>query len=210
MITKEQQLVYDWINDQLGFGVFAGAYIGAVEFLHNQPSGYITFVSHASRDIMNFLASSCAGKDSKNKGYVDYPKHIDIIAPDWADHWGKEPQLPLKDEHSIPHATCVLIRTLVNEHEEGKKRSSASTLLFFQTFLDYSDTSKIPDNFLHEFKSARKWFVENAHCRAKPFDADVEDKVKEHFKTLDNYLYVAAQSAYNRSSTLDEILEATN
>ena len=67
MLTERQQTVFDWINDALELPVYAEAYKGALEQLNNKSSGYITFVSHAGRDLMNGLA------DSANSVTTEYP-----------------------------------------------------------------------------------------------------------------------------------------
>ena len=58
MLTTEQQNVFDWLNDKLQVPVFAEAYKGALVFLDKKPPGYITFVAHAGRDLMNRLAAT--------------------------------------------------------------------------------------------------------------------------------------------------------
>lgn len=208
VLSKQQQLVYNWLNDKLGYPVFAEAYKGAIEFLSLKPSGYVTFVAHTGRDIMNILAPSVAGRS--NSGRVEYRDHLDEINKHWEDHWGHEPPPQETTNHPIPHATCSLIKKLLDEHNLGSKRNNDTTALFFQTFFDYQDRSRIPPNYLNEFVKARKWFVKYAHLRSKQFRNGVEDQTKEHFALLDSYLYVAAETEYNRISILNEILEETN
>ena len=57
MLTSNQQTVFDWLNEDLELPVYAEAYKGALDILNNKSPGYITFVSHACRDLMNGLVS---------------------------------------------------------------------------------------------------------------------------------------------------------
>lgn len=63
-LSKEQQRVYDWLEQDLDLPVFAKAYKGAISFLQQKPDGYVTFVSHVGRELMNRLASTSAGIES--------------------------------------------------------------------------------------------------------------------------------------------------
>ncbi len=83
-LKDEQQRVYDWLNDDLRLPVFAAAYKGAVYLLDQKPAGYISFVAHAGRDLMNGLAPSVSGVKS---GRVNYPDHIDKLQESWLDEW---------------------------------------------------------------------------------------------------------------------------
>ena len=52
-LKKNQQRVYDWLNDDLSLPVFAEAYKGAAILTNQRPAGYVSFVAHAGRDLMN-------------------------------------------------------------------------------------------------------------------------------------------------------------
>jgi len=209
-LNKEQQRVYEWLNDDLSLPVFAGAYEGAVMLLSQKSAGYISFIAHAGRDLINRLASTVAGVTSKQ---VQYQQRIDKLQDNWRDEWRLSNEL-LQEEvgkgHLIPTQVCQQITTLIHEHKSGRMRSLDADGLFFSTFLDYSDKEKIPDNLLSEWKEAKKWFLGHAHLRQKPFRADAENNLEKHFNCLDGYLYIAASSQYERLKDLDEILDATN
>jgi hypothetical protein len=206
----EQQRVYDWLNDDLGLPVFAEAYKGAATFLEQKPSGYISFVAHAGRDLMNGLASTVANIKS---GRVQYTQRIDELQLHWRKEWQFSNELsPEAAEvgHQIPIFVCQKISTLIDEHKSGRMRSSEANGLFFSTFLDYSDIERIPKNFLLEWKHAKNWFLGHAHLRREAFDKGTDNDLAMHFKCLEGYLYIAASSQYNRLRGLNEILEATN
>ncbi|MEH6625628.1 MAG: hypothetical protein V7739_04235 [Motiliproteus sp.] len=209
-LKKEQQRVYEWLHDDLNLPVFADAYQGAAILLSQKPAGYISFVAHAGRDLMNILASTVSGVSS---GRVQYPEHIDNIQNDWQDEWRFSDDLSpevVENGHLIPVQLCQRISKLIDDHKSGRIRSSKANELFFSTFLDYSDKDKIPGNFLSEWKDAKRWFVTHAHLRKPPFRANVEDDLVKHFNCLDGYLYIAASSQYDRLKVLNEILDATN
>lgn len=210
MLTTEQQRVFDWLNEKLRLPVFAEAYRGALHMLHERSPGYITFVSHTGRDFINILAKSVAGIEGDR---VQYAQLLDGFQNEWKAEWGAERLDNLdgtENVHSIPHDTCQKIKHLIDEHKAGRIRSSDADGLFFSTFLDYGDREKIPPNFLREWKAAKKWFVGHAHLREGDFADSVRSELEKHFRTLDNLLYVAASSEYERIRGLDEILEETN
>lgn len=208
-LKKNQQRVYDWLNG-LSLPVFAETYKGAVILINQKPAGYVSFVAHAGRDLMNRLASTVAGIKSER---VQYQQHIDKLQNLWRDEWRFSNEL-LSDVtekgHLIPIDVCQKISTLIDEHKSGRMRSSEADGLFFSTFLYYSDKDKIPGNFLSEWKAAKDWFLGHAHLRDKPFRAETDNDLVKHFNCLDRYLYIAASSQYDRLKDLNEILDATN
>jgi hypothetical protein len=60
------------------------AYRGAAVLLTQKSAGYISFVAHTGRDLMNGLASAAAGVKS---GRVQYQSHVDKLQSDWQDEW---------------------------------------------------------------------------------------------------------------------------
>lgn len=209
-LTDEQQRVYEWLNDDLSLPVFAEAYRGAAVLLTQKSAGYISFVAHAGRDLMNGLASTAAGVKS---GQVQYQSHLDKLQNDWQEDWRYSDELApevLANGHLIPVPVCQRISTLIEEHKAGRLRSTEANGLFFSTFLDYADIDKIPGNFLSEWKAAKRWFLGHAHLREQPFREETGGQLEEHFKCLDGYLYIAASSQYERLKDLNEILDTTN
>lgn len=209
LLNKNQQRVYEWLND-LSLTVFAEAYRGAAIFIEEKPAGYISFVAHAGRDLMNGLAAAIHGIDRKQ---VQYVQLVNSFQEDWLDEWRSDNELLTNDEiagHLIPTNVCKKISTLIDQHKSGRERSTETDGLFFSAFLDYSDRDKIPSNFLSEWKAAKEWFHRHAHLREKPFRAETDTDLVKHFNCLDGYLYIAASSQYDRLKDLNEILDATN
>lgn len=173
--------------------------------MNQKPHGYVTFVSHAGRDLMNILANVVNGVKT---GRVQYPDHLDKIRVDWDNSWGADSDREL--DQLVPFSVCKKIRSLISEHNAGRIRSSDADSLFFSTFLDYSDKDKIPENFLRDWSSTKRWFLKHAHLRKKDFDPNAESELFDNFNNLNSYLHVAASSQYERLRSLDEILENTN
>lgn len=209
-LTKEQQRVFEWLNDDLSLPVFAEAYKGAALLINQKPAGYVSFVAHTGRDLMNRLASTVAGIKSER---VQYQQHIDKLQGDWQDEWRLSDDLSpeaVEKGHLIPFEVCRRISILIDEHKSGRMRSMEANGLFFSTFLDYSDKDKVPGNLLSEWTAAKDWFLRHAHLREKCFRAETDCDLVKHFKCLDGYLYIAASSQYERLKALNEILDATN
>ena len=210
MLTNEQQNVFDWLNDKLQLPVFAEPYKGALHLLNEKPPGYITFVAHAGRDLMNRLAATVSNVQSDR---VQYQQYLDGLQNEWKEEWRAEGFNNIntgKNGHLIPFNTCQKVKDLIDEHKRGRLRSSEADDLFFTTFLAYEDKEKIPPNFLREWKAAKEWFRAHAHLRKKEFDEDAPSKVTKHFQVLDGLLYVAASSEFERIKGIHEILEETN
>jgi len=209
-LKSEQQRVFDWLGDDLGLPVFAGAYKGALICLANRPPGYITFVSHAGRDLMNRLAATVKGIESK---LVDYQKHVDGIQGGWKDEWGAngfDAAAPAPTGHLIPYAVCVKVRNLIDDHKSGRLRSTGAEVLFFSTFLDYSDKDRIPSSSLADWSTARRWFKAHAHLRENDYPTSAASEVAAHFSTLQDFLTLAASSEYERMKGLHAIVEDAN
>ena len=210
MLTTEQQNVFNWLNDKLQVPVFAEAYKGALELLDKKPPGYITFVAHTGRDIMNLLARTITGIEG---GLVQYRTHVNKLQAKWQPEWGSQ-GLTTSDNaqvgHLIPYDICQIIKDLIADHETGQERENMADILFFRTFLDYDDKDRIPQNFLKEWKAAKKWFLAHTHLRKERVDGDAPSEVAKHFQTLDGLLYVAASSEFERIKGIHEILEETN
>lgn len=211
-LNDQQKKVYEWLNDVLRMPVFAEAYMGAAIFINQKPAGYISFVAHAGRDLMNNLASEFSGINS-GAGRVDYVKHVDGLQIDWQDKWNVSDDLVpegIKLSHSIPIDVCQKISAMIEDHKSGKERDEDKAARFFSLFLDYSDKDKIPSNILSEWKAAKKWFQGHTHLRKGNFKVETDRDLTMHFRCLEGFLYIAASSQYERLRSLNEILDATN
>ncbi len=158
---------------------------------------------------MNGLASTDAHIVRKQ---VQYHQLVDKLQVVWRDEWrisdGLSPESGEKG-HFIPPDVCRLVSTLIDEHQQGRKRGSNADVRFFSQFLDYSDKSKIPPDFLREWEDAKEWFKGHAHLPDKPFGAKADTELAKHFKCLDKYLLIAASSRLSRLQELDELLNGT-
>ena len=216
ILTNEQLLVINWINEELSLPVFAEAYRIAINSLNAKTPGYVTIIAHVGRDIANSLARTVAGTDG---GRVQYEQLTKAIEKLWKDEWGvREDDSRLDDTeewndsegHLVSFDACVMVKKLLAEHDAGRERNNLNNYLFFRTFLDYDDIERIPENLLDEWKEAREWFPSFAHCRERSFSVDERRKTEKHFQTLQSMLYAAASGAYERIKGLNEILESTN
>ena len=189
----------------------AEAYKGALEQLNKKSSGYITFVSHAGRDLMNGLASDTKGIKRPGTDYVNLVKKFQ---DDWKDEWGGEgfDSTEENDEkaHLIPNEICKKIKELVDKHTEGRLRAEDKGSSFFTTFLDYSNKESIPENLIKEWRAAKDCFEKHTHLREKGFSMETPDEVEKHFQNLDNLLYTAAASELEQLRSIHDILEEAN
>ena len=209
-LSSKQERIYQWVNEELQLPVYADTFKGASLLFNQKSPGYMPFVAHAGREIMNGLARAYRGDESRQ---VQYVKHINEIAPMWDDRWGGPIGLTDSEEpphHEIPRAICEMLKSLIDEHKEGRARNQETNEIFFSTFFDYDNRGNIPENFVREWKSARNWFSGRAHISENAFNSEIEPKLAKHFQTLETNLFAAASSQYERIRGLDEILEETN
>ncbi len=208
--SSKQQRIYKWIHDTLQQPVYADVFRGATILLAEKSPGYVTFVAHAGREIMNGLVRTIR-EDKRTQ--VQYKDLIDKIAPEWLDQWGAPIGFSDSEEpshHNIPRNVCVMIKSLIDDHEKGRVRNKETGEVFFSEFFDYSDRDKIPKNFVKQWKDTKDGFLKYAHIREKSPSVDVETEIAEHFQHLESFLHAAASSQYKRIREIDEILEETN
>ena len=211
MLTSNQQTVFNWINDDLELPLYAEAYKGALEQLNKKSPGYITFISHAGRDLMNGLASAAKGIQRQQ---VQYVQLVDDFKDEWKDEWGGEGYNTTEDNdekgHLIPNEICKNIKKLVDEHKAGRLRAEEKGSSFFTTFLDYANKESIPENLSQEWGDTSNWFIQHAHLREGKFSIETSDEVEMHFQNLDNLLYAAAASELEQLRSIHDILEKAN
>ena len=203
-------MVFDWLNTSLELPIFANAYKGAWQLLEDKTPGYITFVAHTGRDLMNILVPTVEGIEHPQ---VQYHQLLDKLQNVWNDEWGG-PNLVGQEhpvsEQSISYIACQLVRRLIDEHRAGRERNKRAAVGFFSAFLDYADSSSIPETFVSEWNSSREWLRKHAHLREPAFADDAPSEVEKHFRILDGFLYVAATREFDRLKAINEILEETN
>ncbi len=206
-LPERQKSIYEWINNTHQLPVYAEIYKLAATLVDQKPPGYVTFVAHAGREIVNGLAFEIVGEVRKQ---VQYARRLDKISDKWEDQWGasvldSEPPA----HHEISYDVCVDIRALIDEHR-GKAGADERDLLSLSIFLGYNDKSLIPRNFAKEWKAAREGFFKYAHIRRNQISSDDAAELIEHFRVLETYLSISATSQYGRIGALDEILGQTN
>lgn len=210
MLTSKQQTVYNWINDDLELPEYAKTYKGAIEQLNEKSSGYITFVSHAGRELMNGLVPAAEGVKREQ---VQYIQHVNAIQDVWNKEWDVNdftaPENS-KEEYMISYNILEKIQELIDDHEEGRLRAKDIDRSFFTTFLDYTNDESIPPNLTKEWKNARNWFVGHVHLRENAFSIETYQEIERHFENLDNILYTAADSEIEILRGIHEILDKTN
>ena len=211
MLTERQQTVFDWLNNNLERPVYAAAYKGALDILNKKSAGYITFVSHAGRDLMNGLASAAIGIPGAP---VQYVQLVDNFKDEWKDEWGGDGYNTTEDNDEngllIPNEICEKIKKLVDEHKEGRRIAEEKNTSFFTNFLDYPNEESIPENLSQEWRKAKQWFNRHVHLREDEFPIAASNEVERHFQNLDNFLYAAAGSELEQLRSIHEILEEAN
>lgn len=208
--TDDREKIYRWIKEVLDLAIYADVYKGATYVLCSKTPGYVSFVCHACRDIINGLAKDYKGI---TRDRVDYVKLIDKLKTQWDFSWGVKSTISdeeLTISKNIPLKTCYLLQEIVEEHNKGRERAEEVSFLFFQTFLDYKDKDKIPIKIIENWRESSKWFVKHAHSRKKSYDADVDKKLEKLFLDFEMTLLTAADSLTNRLKDIDAILEETN
>ena len=209
-LTPEQKRVLDWLNETLALPVYAEVYQGALFLLKWKPSGFVTFVAHAGREIMNGLGPTISGD---GRGRVQYDQHVDKLEREWKDEWTGRGFMTPDDpvgEHKIPYDVCQMVIELIDDHKKGRARANQPETIFFGELLDYESLDQVPSNFVQEWKRIKKGFLKFAHIRESDYGQAATSDVEKHFQTLDGLLYVAASSEFERLRGLHDILEEAN
>ncbi len=208
-LTEKQSVVFKWLRDDPNLSVFADAYKGAVILLADKSDGYITFVSHAGRDLMNILPVHLAG--IKGWERVEYKQLIDNLEKIWDCELEKnENEFANENREGIMSGNvCKTIENIISKHRQGRKSSKEKMELYFLYLLDY-DANEIPKNFYSDWKEAKQWFLKHTHLSKVQFEEGVDCEVEKHFKMLEDCLYAAASKQYTRLRRIDEILDEVN
>ena len=209
-LSPEQKTVYDWVDSKLQMPLFAEAYLAALCLMRAKHPGYIPLVAHTGRDFMNILPTTVGGIGTSQVQYVPLVEDVKARWSSVGTGRGFGTPGDSTEGHVIPYETSHLIQRLIDEHTEGRERSSIRDSLFFSTFLDYDHIERIPTHLLRDWREARDWFQKVAHLRQQPLPGNASQLVDQHFQTLQDGLYVAASSEFDRLKGLYEILEETN
>lgn len=211
VLSSKHQRIYEWIKDTLELPIYAEIFWGAVVIRHFKLPGNTMFVAHAGREIINGLARTYTGETRKR---VQYVNDVEKISLRWNDKWGASSEFSESKEpehHEIPNDVCKMIKSLMDEHKEGRARSKETNIKFFSEFLNYEDKDKIPKDFLDKWNEARHWFEKRAHVNSRAISPELEAETTKHFDVLVTFLSIAANSQqHNRVREINEILEQAN
>lgn len=209
-LTPEQQRVLEWLHETLALPVYAEAYKGALFLLEWKPPGFVTFVAHAGREIMNGLGPTISGDQ---RSQVQYVQHVNKLQDMWKDEWTGRGFVTSDDPaegHTIPYDICQAVRDLIEDHKKGRARANQPESIFFGELLDYEDLQRVPPNFIREWTSIKDGFLKFAHLRESDYDEAAAFDIEKHFQTLNGLLYVAASGEFERLRGLHDILEEAN
>ena len=209
-LTPEQQRVLEWLTETLALPVYAEAYKGALFLLESKTPGFVTFVAHAGREIMNGLGSAISGDQ---RSQVQYVHLVNKLQNEWKDEWTGRGFMTLDNPdggHTIPFDVCQMVTDLIDEHKKGRSRAERPESIFFGELLDYEALEQVPRNVLREWKRIRNGFLRLAHFRETDYGEAAASEIEKHFQTLNGLLYVAASSEFERLRGLHDILEEAN
>jgi hypothetical protein len=214
--NDKRQRIYDWMvaNDQTSY---AELYKGAVINLHGKIPGYVRFVSHAVRDLMNGMAACKKGVKREQTQYVQLVDTLNVL---WVKHGlpkGPETFKPADslvkqiEVLSVHSEIAIQIQMLLRDHAEGRSRSEDSPYLFFEVFLPNPvSRDEIAPAYPKMWKSLRAWFMDECHESGELPGQEVIDQIESKFDQVEAILLAVADRYLNTISTLDEILDAAN
>ncbi|MCK9183623.1 MAG: hypothetical protein M0P13_12210, partial [Fibrobacteraceae bacterium] len=207
--SSKESLIYEWLKDDLNMPTYADVFLGAVFQLKERPSGFVTFVSHAGRDIMNGVATSKIGIKREQ---AQYKEILDAIQTDWPFDLLDNSQVEVdgKKGFLISRKCYNQLNKLIHQHQAGRVRCSDADDLFFQSFLDYSDKKRIPPNFKSEWVTTKAWFLAHAHLNRGTFSLVETEECADRFGVLENFLYIAASSQFERLKLFEDVLKNQN
>ena len=127
-LSTVQQVVFNWLNDELELPVYANVYKGALNILSMDLPGCTKFVSHAGRELMNGLVRTVNGIKSDPVQYVNL---VNKLQEDWKNQWGTEElntEESTENGHLIPREICGQIKIIISDYQHAT-HSGLVTLL---------------------------------------------------------------------------------
>tara|TARA_B110001469_G_scaffold111405_1_gene113567 strand:- start:3317 stop:3964 length:648 start_codon:yes stop_codon:yes gene_type:complete len=209
-LSPQEAIVYEWIKNTLGLPVYGDVFYGAAMLMKERSSGYINFVSHAGRDIMNGLAQTHLGMTRIQTQYVNIVE--DKIKAKWApiELPQSEDDKPTDKSYSITDGAYTAIDHLVCEHNMGRERNRRSDGLFFQTFLNIAPDEALKLQLLQKWKTSKTGFQKMTHISREAHKTDAPDRLEQCYEYLLMLLHHAASRYYEQTNNLHDILEDTN
>ncbi len=209
-LSPQEAIVHEWIKNTLGLPVYGDVFHGAAMLMKQRSNGYINFVSHAGRDIMNGLAPTHLGAKRVQTQYVNIVEAK--IKPKWnpIELTQAEDDKPAAKSYSITEDTYDTINHLVNEHNTGRERSQLADGLFFQTFLNIAPDEASKLQLLQKWKTSKTGFLGMTHISREDHNDEAQENLEQCYEYLLMFLYQAASRYYEQTISLNDILEDTN
>lgn len=210
MTNPKQLTIYNWLKDELACPIYAEVYKGAITLLEQKHPGYVSFVSHVGRDLMNGLVRNVDGNSNSQLVYQD---HVSNIAKNWNTEWGYSTDFSRTNPpamYQIPYPVCKKISELIIKHNEVSERNVEAPYLFFPKYFGVKDRGRIEANYISTWSKLKTFFQKHAHAREKPYSNTISTEIEQKFSQLEEYLYHAASSQKLRLEDLNAILDSTN
>jgi hypothetical protein len=218
----QSKRIYGWLREQGGLG-FAENYKGAAMLMYTKWPGYVRFVSHALRDILNRFP---AVMTKEEVGRVEYVQQLDRILAGWTAE--KLPRGPIVTSSGALEAqvtgrfVAVTISPklaeqlveLLDDHEQGRARSVDNPLRFLEICIP--ESAGRPDLLAsprEQWKLLQKDAVHLTHENGGGCDEEDEaacTSLFQRFEMLLSSLSNLAGSYYQSLENLDAILEEAN
>jgi hypothetical protein len=188
-------------------------YQSAVKMLEETSPGYVRFVSHAVREIVNGLPGVLY-KDFARGNRLQYPDRLDEILDGWPRESGFGPSAGSPNSSAqlaISPRVVALWRSLLDDHLEVSRRlKKNATGLFIAAEVRRSGrepTEADVEPAVEEWLRMHKWFVKHVHESKRPINAS---DFKTHFQQFEQFLRNFYQAYSDVHEGLDDVLAKTN
>ncbi len=216
--NDERARLHRWIAEN-ACSSFAAIYKGAVINLCEKNPGYLRFVSHAVRDIMNGMAPFKLRLERKQVQYVDIvgklhvlwlEKSLPLRAPSPIEGQPIPDTPELTTEVPVGGAVLEQIQVLIEAHADGRKRNDDSASNFVQAFSQNPTKTPVPESFAITWQELHKWFRRRAHENGNSPSAEEIALLESKFVQFELLLLSFGDKYQHSLGRLDEILEEAN
>jgi hypothetical protein len=217
--NEKRERICRWLRDK-GAPSFAKTYTGTVIILHNQHPGYVRFVCHGVRDIINGLPALLAGLE---RPQVQYAHLVGDLESQWDEQ--KLPRVPpvidsvepgLSIKGSFPDATIpgpiiAKVVNLLDEHNSGRVRVTENPFRFFEVCApENKNRREVIAPMVESWREMQGVFRRNVHESGARDLLKAADEVTRAFGVFEEILSSFATGFYEQMEVLDEILEKAN
>jgi hypothetical protein len=217
--SEKRERICRWLCDK-GASSFAETYKGAVIILHHRHPGYVRFVCHGVRDIINGLPALLARLE---RPQVDYVKLVGDLESQWDGR--KLPRLPpvinsaepgptIKGnfpDATIPGSIIARVVNLLNEHNSGRVRATENPFRFFEVCApENKNRRELIAPMVGRWREMQGVFKRNVHESGARDLLKAADEVTRAFGVFEEILSSFATGFYEQMEVLDEILENAN